>query len=347
MSVDATARHKVLFLAFKYLGDVVVAVPALRAFRQRFPQDELHVLVAEDALPIVSTLPWLDRVWAFPRTRGKIRLRDSWPVIRKLRAERYDLSLDLIGNDRGAFLSAAIGARVRYGLHSPRGFLGRRACYHHPIPEAPGEWHETRRHLHFLRAFGVDQEASLDLELRPDPRLAEEAAQILPEPSILAHISTSKPLKEWPISHWARLAELATREGVRITFATGPSPRERELLQNLQQLVPDAAVLPQIRDLALYFAVLVRAQALVSGDTGPMHFAAGLGVPTVSLFGPSILHQWAPIAPKARWLQAPDCRCASTLERCEQAIHCLANLSPERVWQEVRELLFTSAASTR
>lgn len=338
-------RSKVLVLAFKYLGDVVVAIPALRAFRQRYPEDELHVLVAEDALPLVATLPWIDRTWSFPRTRGKIRLRDSVPVIRQLRRERFDLSLDLIGNDRGAFLSLAIAARTRYGLRSPRGFFGRSACYHHPVEEAPADWHETKRHLHFFRAFGVDPEASLNLELRADPALASEAATILPDPAIIAHISTSKPLKEWPLTHWRGLAELAVRDGRRVVFATGPSPRERALMAEMLQTFPAAEVLPEIRDLSLYLAVLRRAELLVSGDTGPMHFAAGLGTPTLSLFGPSFIHQWAPLAPLARWLRAPHCQCDPRDAACSQAVHCMTQLQPETVWTEIRSLLLSSSSN--
>jgi heptosyltransferase III len=339
-------RQKVLFIAFKYLGDVVVAIPAIRAFRDKNPRDELHVLVAEDAVPLVSTLPWIDRVWSFPRTRGKMRLRDSLPVIRALRRERFDVSADLIGNDRGAFLSLAIGARVRYGLHSPRGFLGRSACYHVPVPEAPAEWHETRRHLHYLRVFGVDPNSPLDLELRADPAQAAVAETFLPQSAILAHVSTSKPLKEWPIPHWCTLAELAWRDGFRVIFSSGPTPRERALLAELRKRMPHAQVLGETPNLSVYLAVLARAQLLVSGDTGPMHFAAGLGVPTLSIFGPSLVQQWAPIAPKARTLRTVGCTCDPNQEKCTADTSCFIRLDPEAVWNACRELLPAPARPT-
>ncbi len=338
-------RHKVLFIAFKYLGDVVVAIPALRAYRQHYPADELHLLVAEDALPLVATLPWINRVWALPRTRGKVRLRETIPVIRALRAEQFDLSADLIGNDRGAFLSLAVGAPRRYGLHSPRGFLGRRACYHHPVEEAPADWHETRRHMHFLRVFGVGEDAPLDLELRPDPAEADAAARLLPAPAIIAHISTSKPVKEWPLASWCNLTRLAREAGHRVLFAAGPTPRERALLKQLQADLPDAELLPETPSLRLYLAVLARASLLVSGDTGPMHFAAGLGIPTVSLFGPSYVHQWAPRAPLAVCLQAEGCRCDPRQDTCTAATPCLGTLLPDRVWETMRGLLNRAAVT--
>ncbi|PTY05868.1 hypothetical protein DB347_16130 [Opitutaceae bacterium EW11] len=335
----AGMRPKILCIVFKFLGDVVVAIPALRALRQHKPDAEIHVLVAEDALPLVKTLPWIDRAWAFPRTRGKARLRDSLPVIRALRRERFDLSVDFVGNDRGSLLSLGVGARHRLGLRAPGGFFGRRWLYHDAIPEAPLEWHESRRHIHLLRSLGVNQDSSLDLELHPDPCFAAEAARILPDSAIVAHVSTSKPLKEWPLEHWAELVRSAQQDGFRIVLAAGPHAREREHLAELSRLRPDAPLLPPIADLGLYLAVLARAQLLVSGDTGPMHFAAGLGIPTLSLFGPSRIQQWAPIAPHARWLRASGCLCSPDQEACTAASPCLRSLTPDRVWQEIRTML--------
>lgn len=334
-----SAPHKILCLAFKYLGDVVVALPAMRALREHWRDTKFHVLVAADAAPLLEPLRWIDRVWALPRTRGRARLKDSWPIIRALRRERYDLSLDLIGNDRGAFLSLFIGARTRYGMAAPRGFLGRKLCYHHAIPEAPLDWHETERHRHALRAFGLPASAPLALELRASPKYATEAAQVLPAHALIGHITTSKPLKEWPLEHWATLAQLARARGETFFFAAGPSPRERALLDRLRKHLPDAPQLPHLGDLGLYLAVLARARALVSGDTGPMHFAAGLGVPTLSLFGPSKPELWAPRAPHARYLQTPDCRCDPQFESCVQAQSCFHRLAPERVWSELQSLL--------
>jgi len=330
---------KILAIVFKFLGDVVVSIPALRALKEARPEVELHVLVAEEAHPLVKTLPWIDRAWALPRTRGRARLRDTWPMIRALRAEKFDLSIDLIGNDRGAFLTLAVGAREKLGLHAPKGFFGRRYFYHEALPEAPGDWHETKRHLHFLRKLGVAAEAPLALELHADPALQDDAAKILPRPTIIAHVSTSKPLKEWPQAHWSELAKLARADGHEIVFASGPAARERDSLRTLGEISPEIPQLPPIKDLGLYLAVLARASLLVSGDTGPMHFAAALGTPTLSLFGPSLIHQWAPQAPLARWLQAPSCTCSAHQESCTATTHCLNRLSPAQVWSEAKSLL--------
>ena len=82
----------------------------------------------------------------------------------------------------------------------------------------------------------------------------------------------------------------------------------------------------------MFLAVLGRAAIFVSGDTGPLHFAAGLGVPTVALFGPSRAVQWAPIGEKHRSLTGGVCTCDGNSPDCHSGRHCLAEITPEQVF---------------
>ncbi len=124
---------KILALQFKYFGDAVLMTPALRAIRGHFPNGELHVLVPEEIAPLFQHLPWLNRVWPMPRRRGSASLGQTWPILRALRHERFDRSVDFASNDRGAILSFLIGARRRLGWAQRGGFLGRRFCYNQRV----------------------------------------------------------------------------------------------------------------------------------------------------------------------------------------------------------------------
>ena len=125
--------EKILALQFKYFGDAVLMTPALRAIREHFPNGELHLLVPEEVAPLFQHLPWLNRVWPMPRRRGSASLGQTWPVIRALRRERFDRSVDFASNDRGAILSFLIGARRRLGWAQRGGFFGRRFCYNQRV----------------------------------------------------------------------------------------------------------------------------------------------------------------------------------------------------------------------
>src|SRR5579859_1705502 len=125
-----SSRHdKILALQFKYFGDAVLLTPALRALRECFSRAEIHLLVPAEIAPLFQHLPWLTRVWAMPRRRGRASLRQTWPLIRALRRERFDRSVDFAGNDRGAILSLLIGAGRRLGWTERGGFVGRRFLY--------------------------------------------------------------------------------------------------------------------------------------------------------------------------------------------------------------------------
>src|ERR1700719_3946352 len=141
---------KILAIQFKYFGDAVMMIPALRAIREHFPQSEIHLLVPAEIAPLFQHLPWLNRVWPMPRERGSASLGKTWPIIRALRRERFDRSVDFAGNDRGAILSFLVGARQRLGLIVPGGFLGRRFCYNQYVQPAPRTQHESLRLTHVV-----------------------------------------------------------------------------------------------------------------------------------------------------------------------------------------------------
>lgn len=324
--------EKILALQFKYFGDAVLMTPALRALRGHFPQGQLHLLVPAEMAPLFQHLAWLDRVWAMPRKRGSASWYETWPLIRALRAGQFDRSVDFASNDRGAILSRLSGARRRLGWAQPGGFLGRKWCYNEHAASAPDQVHESVRLLKLLSVWEVPTPASFASEIRPDPTLTEAAKNILPESgAIICHLASSQSKKEWPVSRWAEFHRLASASGYPLVFTTARGERETGLMSELRKFAPAARILPEIPDLALFLAVLSRGAVFVSGDTGPLHFAAGLGVPTISLFGPTAASRWAPLGGRHQALTGAACHCDGHSAVCQAARHCLAQICPESV----------------
>ncbi|MGA2240714.1 MAG: glycosyltransferase family 9 protein [Verrucomicrobiota bacterium] len=337
----STRPEKILALQFKYFGDAVLMTPALRAIHDHFPNGELHVLVPEEIAPLFQHLPWLNRVWPMPRRRGSASLGQTWPVVRALRRERFDRSVDFASNDRGAILGFLIGARRRLGWAQRGGFLGRRFCYNQRVvledEPKPGE-HESARLANLLSAWDITPR-SLEPEIQSDPALAAAAAKLLPERAVLCHIASSQPKKEWPLRHWAAFYEMAVAAGQRPVFTTATGAREQSLMDELKKLAPSAPILPPVTELALFLALLKRAVVFISGDTGPLHFAAGLGVPTISLFGPSSPVRWAPAGRQHRVLVGNLCACDGNEAVCQSPNHCLAVISPAQVLASLQSIL--------
>lgn len=325
--------EKILALQFKYFGDAVLMTPALRALREYFPQGQLQLLVPAEMATLFQHLSWLDRVWAMPRRRGTASLRETWPLIRALRNEQFDRSVDFATNDRGAILSRLTGARHRLGWAQPGGFFGRKWCYNEHVAIDSAEVHESVRLAKLLSAWKVPPPASFEPEIRPDPAQAAAAKNILPEQgAIICHIASSQSKKEWPVSSWAEFYRLASAAGYQLAFTTARGEREAALMSDLRKGAPEARILPEIPDLALFLAVLSRGAAFVSGDTGPLHFAAGLGVPTISLFGPTPSSRWAPMGARHKALTGSACHCDGHSAVCQTARHCLAEISPQQVF---------------
>jgi ADP-heptose:LPS heptosyltransferase len=326
--------EKILALQFKYLGDAVFITPALRALKAHWPDAELHVLVAAEVAPLLENLPWLKKIWALPRTRGRARLGDSWPLIRALRREHFARAVDFGGNDRGAILSFFSGAKIRLGPVEKEKLL-LKFCYTQTVSAAtlPPAW--VQRHLQLLVAWQVPPPKSTRLEIAADPALAAEAAKLLPDGMILCHLGTSQARKEWPVTRWQEFFRLAQAAGYALAFSAGNNERERHLLAELGKIEPEIFVLPPVGDLKLFLAVLQRARLVIAGDTGPLHFAAGLGVPVIGLFGTAdSLLRSAPIYEAGQMVKGGECFCdAKGLHspNCEDARPCLAAIQPEQV----------------
>jgi ADP-heptose:LPS heptosyltransferase len=332
--------EKILALQFKYFGDAVLMTPALRALREWQPAAEIHLLTPAEMAPLFQPVPWLTQVWPMPRRRGRASLGETWPLIRALRREGFDRSVDFASNDRGAILSFLIGARRRLGWAERGGFFGRKFFYtDRVVPQKPLP-HETSRLVQLLSGWQVPPPSSLEAEIHADAALADVAQKLLPgEDVVLCHVASSQSKKEWPLVHWAEFYQLATAAGFQLAFTTARGERETALMAELKKLLPDAPILPLIPELPLFLAVLARAKAFVSGDTGPLHFAAGLGVPTISLFGPTAPARWAPIGQKHQALTGGQCGCDGNWFACASPRHCLAQITPEQVLAGLQKIL--------
>lgn len=330
--------RKILAIQFKSLGDCLLLIPSLEALREHFPDCELHALVSDAAAPLLHHHPCLTRVWSLRRVRGKARLRDNWPIISALRAERFDRSVDFAGNDRGAILSFLCGAASRLGPASPGGFFGRRLCYNQRIIPAPRDRHETLRSLHILSAWNIPSRSAVKLSLHTDPALQSASTRVLPRNAILCHSGAGISKKEWPATHWAELHRLATDAGWNLVFSSGMLPREQNMVKDLKALLPDVKFLPPLK-LPEFLAVLKQARGVISNDTGPMHFAGALGVPVIALFGPTSVVRWAPLGEKICILQAGGCTCPRTDHDCEKTAPCMAGIPPEIVFRNLTEIM--------
>jgi ADP-heptose:LPS heptosyltransferase len=330
-------RPKILTVQFKSLGDTVVSIPTLVAIRQRFPDCELHAVVPEASVPLLRHHPALNRVWGVPRAPGKAQFRAYWPIIRKLRAEKFDKCVDLGGNDRSAIVMFLSGARERLGALHDQGFWGKRWLFTRPVTALPEDRHESLRLLHTVSPWNISPPEKIQINIHTDPAVANPLQRDPSKRTIICNTGAASPKKQWPIANWARFHQLATARGYDLVYIRGVSPFEEQMTRELETLVPGAKILPKL-DLPQLLVAIKSADAAISNDTGPMHFATGLGVKTVAIFGPSLHQRWFPAGTEHRLLLAPNCECIWGTFVCRRANHCLAEITPEAVLENLESL---------
>lgn len=351
----------ILLIRLRLIGDVVFTTPIVRAVRQQYPSARLSYLVEAGSAPVLSANPHLSDVITIAHSRGWRRLRDDLQLGRRLRAQRFDLVIDLHGGPRSAWLTWASRAPRRVGYDVP----GRSWMYTQVVrrPRTYRARHAVENQWDLLRAAdpAFDRAPSPErdrVEMPVDPRVAAAMPHTLAELGVPAgahpivlHVSAGNPFRRWPDASFAALAaDLVAAAATRWVLVTaGPSDRQaaHRIIAAARARAGDAAgriVNAESLSLAELRAVLDYASLFVGGDSGPMHIAATSDVPIVTIYGPTLPERSAPWRPRAMPSVAAEpgplpCR------PCDQRVcvpgdfRCLAQVSADSVRDAALRLL--------
>ncbi len=327
----------VLLIRFSSIGDILLTTPLVRALARRHPEAKLVYVTKRAMAPLVADNPHLAEVVAL-EPEEPIR-----HVARRLRTLAPTHGLDLHGSLRSAVLRLLV--RCRWSGYRKRKFP--RAA----LISTKLDFYRTRVPV-AERYF----EAARGLDARPDggppefclgqgaqERVAQWLAQRGLAGTSLAALApgAAHATKRWPLAHWSALAERLRAAGYRVVVLGGPDDRGLA-----QQLSGGGAAESTAGEFSLQEtgALLARARVLVSGDTGVMHMATGVGTPVVALFGPTVEQfGFFPYRARSIVLQGDlDCRpCSATgTAKCPVGHHrCLADIAPAEVAAAVERLV--------
>ena len=331
------AARKILVVDLGFLGDSVHLVPALWEIKRHFPAAELHTLSAPVGAEALQLAPCVDRPRAFPLGSPSPPWWRHWDLLLALRREQFDVAFNFSGADRTLFVTALAGARWSVAVAGGRKHFWSTWLVRDQVPRRGPEVPAYEQRRQALAACGFELAAP-----RWDLRFPETAAQWaearVPAGAIHFSINASTPLKEWPLEHWIELARrLLAKEPLARIIATGSAnAREQERLRLLAAGVGDnrLTVLPSGMAIAELAAVLQRSRLHVGADSGVLHLATALGVPTVALFRDYAgTAEWLPRGQAHKHLLAP-CPCANLKNPpCakEDRALCLARITPGQV----------------
>ena len=337
-SAQLTAGDRVLVTRLDYLGDVILSLPLVDAIHERYPGVSIDYLTRKPAADLLAGDNRFEKVFAQePGVSQWLRL------VRTLRERRYHAVIDLYSNPRSAWLCWLTRAAVRVGADR----RGRRHLYTHPTRVPDHIRSATEFHVHYGRPLGIESEPGKPkvIVAAEDRSRAQAALRVAGLKAggrvICIHPGGKWAVKRWPAGRFARLAiRIRDELDCAVVVLSGPGEEEhtREVSARAAGSVVTLPVLP-IRTVA---GVVEQMDAVVACDGGIMHLSAGVGTPTVGIFGSAEHEVWFPYRPFGPYRPAfvdVDCR------PCHRHIcplghtNCLNGLGEDAVLAEVVEVL--------
>lgn len=356
-----SSKHigNVLLIQLGDIGDVVLSLPAVRALRENFPQNDVVVAVREKAAELVEDCPWATGVISVEKKeRGPIRqIVYQKDFFLRLRRFQFDLAIDMRTGSRSALLALLSGARRRVGFYAGGEEGWRNRVFTHLMVDAgrPGQ-HMAEYYSNLLTACNLEavhvwpeHPIPGEKQMRAMALLAEQ--NVSPESPIVAVQPFSLwEYKEWGVQNFIRLINRIGSEYNLPIIITG-SAGEREKAEDLIRSCRAARLynLAGKTSIGMLAAVLKACAVFVGGDSAGIHIAAAVGTPTVSIFGPSSSVAWSPRGEQHRVVQK-RLHCVPCHQKgCQGSgvSRCLEELTVAEVFAVVKEQIDKVIASQR
>ena len=340
--------HRIAVVRALHLGDLLLAIPALRALRAHFAGAEITLI----GLPWAEELrrrfaAYIDRFLAFPGYPGicetDYQPRRTRRFLAAQRAYGYDLVIQMHGSgDASNPFALALGGRVTAGYY-------RCACPPglHPAARYPDDAPEVTRNLGLARLVGCGWlEPTLEFPLLAADQ-AEAHALLEGAPNVTAtttligvHASAKAPARRWPPERFAAVADiLAARFDATIvlTGSADDSAMTRAVRRHMRHTPLDLAGKTSLGALA---ALIARMSLFIGNDSGPAHLAEAVGTPSVTLFGPTDPRRWAPLDQRAHRIVRHPVGCSPCVySDCPVDHRCLRRITAAEVITRASDLL--------
>jgi heptosyltransferase-2 len=345
---------KVALFLPNWVGDAVMATPAVRWLKQSQPETEFVGVGLPHIVETLAENPYITRT-IIRNPKGKDKSQKGWDLYTKLQAEKFDAALLMTNSFRSAWQAYWTGAAQRIGfdrdgrrLLLTQGIASPRRKIPHPVLEdymqIAGSYLQasvipdsnTARQMD-LAITDTDQQKFQALSRKLFGRETAPCSFICLNPG-----GAFGAAKHWPVEHFAKLARrLAQMQRTMVVVMCGPT--EREIARHIVTEAQHPAVVSLADEsvsIGLSKAIVKHARILITTDSGPRHFAAPFGVPVVTLFGPTHIEWSETFYPLGLHLQEKvDCGpCQKRL--CPLKHHrCMQDLSVDRVYASVLRML--------
>lgn len=326
---------RILICGVNWLGDAIMSMPAIQAFRWENPSADLTLLVKPRLAPLWAMHAAPTRVITFPD--------ECWiaPTIRTLRDLQCEVAYVLPHSFRSAWIPTLAGIPARIGLpgHFPRDFLlteVRRPA------GGPGREHQVFEYLDLFFP-GANRRTFPPPALSVPPPVLEAMHQKMdpmPQPWIALLPGAARgPAKQWPIESYALAAARLMAETGGSIITLGTAAERADCQQVAAAAAPNGLNLAGETSLPELAAVLSLSAAVLCNDSGGMHLAAALGTPVVGLFGITHPGLTGPLGKNVRILQQSENRRRDVPRHSREAVRALRAISVDDAVAAVISLL--------
>ena len=346
--------RRALVIRFGGMGDILLATPTVRALARAYPGIAIDFVVGGGMAPALEGHPLVRRIYVFDKRGADARLRHFLPFLLRLARARYDLVVNLHPSAKSYLMAAAAGARTHLTFRKRmevRADTGRVA---HAVDDFTKE----------LAPLGIPMPTDRDLDFIVPPAPQERLAAVLAEEAVGAsdrllviNPAASRPLNRWPQERFGAVAaHFAALPGVKVAITGAPSSF-KTVMDDADEVglarrvaAGDARIINLAGRLSVkeFGALLQRADALLTCDTGPMHIGAALHTPLVVLSGAADPDRTGPLTDNATVLIDRSLPCVPCRDRvCARGdIMCMQNLSLPAVIAAVEARLMPRHAGT-
>jgi ADP-heptose:LPS heptosyltransferase len=321
--------RKIAIFRALYLGDLLLAVPALRSIRARFPRAEITLIGLPWAAAFARRFSgYIDRFVEFGGYPGIDETEvEPWRTRNFLAVQRaygYDLVIQMHGSGRTSNACAlALAGRVTAGYYQDRPMKGLTLGLPYP-KDVP----EVMRNLGLAQLLGCQElDPRLEFPLLPADRI--EAATLLRKlprashPWIGLHVGSKAPARRWPAAYFACVADYFVQHFNAQIILTGSHNEEATVQTVAKHMQARPYIVVGQTSTGGLAALISELDLYISNDTGPAHIADAVDTPSVTIFGPVDPQRWAaldrarhpivrrnvPCSPCSHWVCPIDHRC--------------------------------------
>ena len=317
---------KIAVINLMHIGDLMLVTPTLTTLRKNFPTAHLTLLADKKLADLVQLNKNLDDCILIDKKGVDDNLFNLVKIIFKIRAEKFDLVINLHRNERASAMAAFSGAKKIVGYSKP-GFsllftkvlpnpsIARHIKHGLKVEYVPGSQHQVHSHFDVLReACGIEKFYDNGLEMWISDAASREAEKIFRNnfsdgvKVIAFNIGASWVTKRWIDSYFAECADILIERGYGIAFLGGPMDREivTACVDKMRHKASDRLkIFTGDLSLAVLAGFLDNCVLFLTTDSGPMHVGVARNIPIVTMFGASPVPGFYPYDAKDILVKSP------------------------------------------